>query len=95
MGAQLLAGQAKWEVPGRKPDTIPRVVHGGLPAVAVCLLLLMEDGTLESHVSIAPHFFCTPEPLINRRCFGLDRGPQSQGRLKTQNPLEGVNPVEE
>jgi hypothetical protein len=57
-GAQLLAEQADWKVPGREPDTIVRMEHGSLTAVAVCLLLLTVDGMLESHVILAPHFFC-------------------------------------
>ena len=86
-------GHVEWEVPGREPDTqIPRVVHGGRTAVAVCLLLLTADGVLESHMSIAPYFFCAPELLIKHRCSSLAQGPWSQGRLKTQNTLDGCQP---
>ena len=60
---------------------ISRMENRGRTAVAGCLLLLMVDSTLESHVNVAP-YLCMPE-LINCRNFGLDWGPRSQGRLKT------------
>lgn len=66
--------------------------HGSLTTVAIHLLLLAADDALEPHLGIVPNIFCVPEPLVNRRSFGLARGLFSHGWLITQNTLEGSQP---
>lgn len=64
--------------------------HVSLAAVAVRLILLTVDGTLEPHEGGVPHLLCVPESLIH--CRGLGLSPWSQGRLIFQDTLEGSQP---
>lgn len=76
--AEFPTGQLQFQVPGGKPDSVARLILGGIPTATVRVEFLLPDCSADLEVGQLPDPLSSAEPIINDRDVRLGGIPGTE-----------------